>query len=266
MPDWVKDLTAAGFDVMSRDGQLFLQRGTVTPQPQQQQQQTQQQQIQQQQAAPPALPPSSRVQQEQQQQPVFEVSDRSLKVHAEFDAAVWQEQIRKLQRGGSSSSGADTQDDDEDVDAAAAAAGAWYATPAAASSSSSSSSSSQSVVPTTTGTATTSTTSSSTDETTSSSSSSSRMTAAAIQRTLLGFSHPRALLALLTAVFPAWAANGGRLLSLTGPGVVAGPGPAEAAAALKGLALAALRGRLNGVQLQSLVSVFLWVCGGGGGV
>jgi hypothetical protein len=86
------------------------------------------------------------------------------------------------------------------------------------------------------------------------------MTASGIQRTLLSFKHPNAVLALLQSVFPAWAANGCWLVSQMGPGVVAGPSPAEAAAALKGLALAARRAGLNTVQLQSLVSnTALWL-------
>jgi hypothetical protein len=79
------------------------------------------------------------------------------------------------------------------------------------------------------------------------------MSAAKVQRTLLSFQHPKQLFALLQAVFPAWAANGCWLVSQSGPGVVSAPTPAEAAAAVKGLALAARRAQLNAVQLQSLV-------------
>jgi hypothetical protein len=233
MPEWIEDLQQAGFDVMTRDGQLFLQRGTVAPQQQQQQQQKRR-------SAP--APSSTRQQQQSVQasaaagtpvvQPAFEVSDRNLQVHAEFDAAVWQQHIHRLQRSGST-------DEETETAAAAAAAGAWYASSASTTAAGAASAAHEPASAT-----------SSSDE----SSSSRNITASGIQRTLLSFKHPDAVLALLQIVFPAWAANGCWLVSQTGLGVVAAPSPAESAAALKGLALAARRAGLNNVQLQSLVS------------
>lgn len=92
------------------------------------------------------------------------------------------------------------------------------------------------------------------------------MAAASIQRVILSCRHPRDVTGLLQAVFPAWCDNGCWLVSQSVAGVVCGPTPAEAAVALKGLALAARRARLNAVQTQSLVSKGgLWAGGGGHG-
>jgi hypothetical protein len=204
----------------------------------------------------------------------LQVSDRSLSVRTELDPAVWQAHIHNLNP--------DSRAQDSQAAAAAAAltsAGAWYASPLPATSTGSSPSSSstssldESSDPPTTasGTASSETASSSSSsafssfEEASRHSSSRQMSAAKVQRTLLGFQHPNQLFALLRAVFPAWTANGCWLVSQSGPGVVSAPTPAEAAAAVKGLALAARRARLNAVQLQSLVSEQLAgrVCGAG---
>lgn len=89
------------------------------------------------------------------------------------------------------------------------------------------------------------------------------MTAASIQRVILSCRHPREVTGLLQAVFSSWCDNSCWLVSQSVAGVVCGPTPAEAAVALKGLALAARRARLNAVQTQSLVSKCLWAGGGG---
>jgi hypothetical protein len=75
-----------------------------------------------------------------------------------------------------------------------------------------------------------------------------------VQKRLLGFRQPEQLLAYVESCFPDWAANGCWLLHQQRAGVVAAPTPAEAAAALKGVALAAKRAGFRTVQMQGLVS------------
>lgn len=166
-------------------------------------------------------------------------------MHAEFDGTVWQEAIASLNSSSSSR--------EADVDAAASAAGAWYASPTTTTTSSSGSDGGDTTTSSSSSSSTAGTPLSSTDDPTSSSSGRSKLSPASIQRVLLSFHHPSGLLGLLSAVFPSWVSNGGWLVCQSGVGVVPGPTPAEAAVALKGLALAARRARFNAVQLQSLV-------------
>ncbi|KAI8474797.1 MAG: hypothetical protein J3K34DRAFT_517884 [Monoraphidium minutum] len=63
---------------------------------------------------------------------------------------------------------------------------------------------------------------------------------------------PEQLLRLAEAAYPLWAANGCRLLDMARGAPVEAPGPAEAAAMLKGAALAARRRRFKPAQMMSL--------------
>lgn len=62
---------------------------------------------------------------------------------------------------------------------------------------------------------------------------------ATVRRQLMRVGSPQEAVDLLKAVFPAWAANGWRLVHVSSGGAVEAPTPAEAAAALRGIALAA---------------------------
>jgi hypothetical protein len=226
---------------MSRNGQLFMQRGTISQQ-QQQQQQVRSSRAQQDAAGAGRHQQQQRADAELSQAPAaaaaaaIPVSDRSLAVRQEFDAAVWQQAIKAATKGSSS----------ERYDAAASepttAAGAWYATSAQQQQQAQAPSLPQQQQHAAAAATPTPTTSS------------SSMKPAAIQRALLGFHHPSQQMGLLAAVFPAWADNGCWLVDQLRPGVISpAPTPAEAAVALKGLALAAKRAGFKSVQLQSLV-------------
>jgi hypothetical protein len=232
LPGWVTELQGAGFDVLGRNGELFLQRGAV----QQQQQPSSSSssdggaKASSQSRAPQQADGGSQPRVQQQQASVstgVAVSDRSLAVRSEFDPLLWRQR--------SNSSGADSLAGDS-----------WYTQPARSSSASAVADAAASRLD---------------------SSSSSRgrpgqaSTAAArakacrdVQRRLLGFQQPEQLLGYIEACFPDWAGNGCWLLHQQRAGVVVAPTPAEAAAALKGVALAAKRAGFSAVQTQGLVS------------
>lgn len=70
-----------------------------------------------------------------------------------------------------------------------------------------------------------------------------------VRRQLQQLGSPQEVVELLRLVFPAWSNNGWRLVAMSSGHQVEAPTPAEAAAALRGLALAARHSRL-GVELR----------------
>ncbi|KAF8072712.1 AL1 [Scenedesmus sp. PABB004] len=234
LPAWVADLQAAGFEVRSRSGELFLQRGggddageeepgdadgfgSERARP----------------AAPPPAPAEAAAAEAAQRAAAAAaaaaaaVPDKSLAVRGEFDPLVWQQQPA----GGGQHTPLAPQ----------RAADAWYGAPEAPPQQQERQQRQEqqqereplpppSAPRRPSGSA----------------------GAADVRRVLLGFKHPDALLAHLEATFPVWAANGCWLLDQQAAGVVAAPTPAEAGVALKGVALAAKRAGLNPLQMQSL--------------
>jgi hypothetical protein len=226
LPGWIEDLRQEGFDVLGRNGQLFLQRGDVT---QQQQQQLQ-----------PSISPGSKPRtgaaagagrpaggggSRQQQSAAKPVSDKSLAIRLEFDPLVWKQPAAAGGNGNNTSSSSPAKP----------AAAAWYGSNTVASAAAEST-----VQPNT-------------------NSNSGSLPQSAVRsnvrKQLLSFSHPDKLLQFVAACFPTWAANGFWLVDQQQPGVVAAPTPAEAAAALKGVAVSAKRAGLSPRQMQSLVSL-----------
>jgi hypothetical protein len=231
LPGWVTELQGAGFDVLGRNGELFLQRGAV-----QQQQPSGSSstgggaKASSQSRAPQQADKGGQPRLQQQQQASVgtgaAVSDRSLAVRSEFDPLLWRQQ--------SGSSGADSTAGDS-----------WYTQPAGSSSSSA----------VTDAAASRSGSSSSSGQLGQASNAAARAKACRdVQRRLLGFQQPEQLLGYVEACFPDWAGNGCWLLHQQRAGVVVAPTPAEAAAALKGVALAAKRAGFSAVQTQGLVS------------
>jgi hypothetical protein len=231
LPGWVVELQGAGFDVLGRNGELFLQRGAVQQQPGSSSTSSSSGGGAKASSQPRAPQQADRASQPRQQPASTgtgaAVSDRSLAVRSEFDPLLWRQQ--------NSSSGADSTSQDT-----------WYAQTAG-------SSSSTAVADAAAGRSASS--SSSGGRSGQARSAAARAQACRdVQRRLLGFQQPEALLGYVEACFPDWAANGCWLLHQQRAGVVMAPTPAEAAAALKGVALAAKRAGFSAVQTQGLVS------------
>jgi hypothetical protein len=236
LPGWVTELQGAGFDVLGRNGELFLQRGAVPQQPSSSSSSSAKAKSQAKQPQQGEAGSQTPAQQRQQQAAAgaAAVSDRSLAVRSEFDPLVWQQQT------------------DTGSGVAARAADSWYTQPAGSSSTSSSSSSA--VSDAAAGSVGSSSSSSGVRPGLASSAAARAKACRDVQRRLLGFRQPEQLLAYIEACFPDWAANGCWLLHQQRAGVVAAPTPAEAAAALKGVALAAKRAGFSTLQTQGLVS------------
>uniref|UniRef100_A0A383WBY4 RAP domain-containing protein n=1 Tax=Tetradesmus obliquus TaxID=3088 RepID=A0A383WBY4_TETOB len=239
LPGWVAELQGAGFDVLGRNGELFLQRGAVPQQPSSSSSSSSSskgakadsQAKRLQQAATGSQPPAQRQQQQQQVAGGAAVSDRSLAVRSEFDPLLWQQ---PGDGNAAATSAADFWCTQSAGGGSATSSGAAAVSNAAAGSVDSSSSSSRA-------------------QPGQASSAAARAKACReVQRRLLGFKQPEQLLAYIERCFPDWAANGCWLLHQQRAGVVPAPTPAEAAAALKGVALAAKRAGLGAAQTQGL--------------
>lgn len=242
VPSWVRELTADGFDVLGREGELFLQRGTVQ---QQQQRQAQQQAKSGAFAAAPdevtaavssgssftpssdtepaVMTPAQRLAQQKLEEAAAAIPDSNLAVRTEFDTTVWQQHAQQPQQ-------------QQQVAPTDQPTVAWYA------SDSSSSSQRPSQSPT------------AAPGQTAPPGSSKRVSRITVHQHLLSYKHPDKLLAYIERCFPAWSRNGCWLLHQSRLGVVAAPTPGEAAAALKGVALAAKRAGYNVTQTHGLVS------------
>ena len=320
LPSWVDGLKAAGFDVLEREGELFLQRETAPQQKQHQQRQQQQH-----------LVSALRIKQARDQADISSSSvdgiDEarrgaigaaigsaggdagqpgelvSCRVGAEFQPGTWQLLLDSLAaspasssaaaagaaaasnvkvaagglaggRGSSTDSGIQSEEEEEEK----AAVSSWLASSGLLSTideeiDANSSSTSSSRKNKQKGGA-------------KSISSRTKVKLSTVQRALWSFSSPEALLKQLEFTFPAWSDNGCRLVGMTagtahrssssscgngssrgsgssssrdvileeGRVVVAAPTPAEAAVALKGVAIAAKKAKLRSTRMMSLVS------------
>lgn len=218
VPAWVEQLRADGFDVLGRNGEVFLQRGAVNSSGSGAGSDADARRRAQAAAGSSARsPPGPR--QQQQQQPQQQIPDRMLAVRPEFAPSVWSQQP-----GAAATSQQATGSTWYGAAGAAAAHGSSSTAPAAAPTGRRGGVAASAAVQ------------------------------AEVQQQLLGFAHPSQLLSHVEACFPAWAANGCWLVDQARLGVVAAPTPAEAATCLKGVALAAKRSGLSASQTQGLVS------------
>lgn len=217
LPSWVQEVREQGFDVLGREGELFLQRGSV------QAQQSNCSVRNPDEDHDPAAAPLSHSQQLAQQkleEAAVAIPDSNLAVRQEFKPIVWQ--LSAAQH--------------RDVPAISSTPpDAWYAGNDSSSSSSDDSNKEPSARHANT------------------SARSVREVKADIHKRLLGFHHPDNLLCYIEMCFPAWARNGCWLLHQRRLGAVLAPTPGEAASVLKGVALAAKRAGYNTVQTQGLV-------------
>eukprot|EP00879_Flechtneria_rotunda_P018508 GHRR01019420.1.p1 GENE.GHRR01019420.1~~GHRR01019420.1.p1 ORF type:complete len:734 (+),score=290.90 GHRR01019420.1:100-2301(+) len=243
LPNWVERLRGDGFDIMGRSGELFLQRGAV--QPTSSNRSTRAQDSSRSKSSSSSKPRSASSSNNSQpehtaveQQPMTSqqrsgasttnVPDSNLAVRREFDTPVWQQCA--------AGDGADTSIPNTSV------AAAWYAEQVGSTQSNSSE-----------GTHRAAAARPSTSRLHAGASTWSKpLSSAAVQQHLKSFNSPEQLLQFLESQFATWSQNGCWLADQRKRGVVTAPTPAEAAAALKGVALAAKRAAYSAMQTQGL--------------
>eukprot|EP00878_Enallax_costatus_P012311 GHUV01012859.1.p1 GENE.GHUV01012859.1~~GHUV01012859.1.p1 ORF type:complete len:594 (+),score=212.85 GHUV01012859.1:1627-3408(+) len=219
LPSWVQELREQGFDVLGREGELFLQRGAVQQQQppppaglQQQDSSSSRSMAADNQPAAAPLSSSQRLAQQKLEEAAAAIPDSNLAVRPEFDPNVWHQSTTQQHAAAAINS---------------APPAAWYAD--------------------------SDTTSSSVAHRPPQSTARNVKAARAnVQKQLLGFNNPDRLLACIEACFPVWSSNGCWLLHQRRLGAVPSPTPGEAASALKGVTLAAKRAGYNTVQTHGL--------------